>query len=292
MKKALLRLTMLGTVILVAGCTSTSLHKPANVVDKSTYAQPSTAPQTTTTSSSASSYTIRPGDTLYSIALRHGSSAHELMQLNHITDPTQLKVGQVILLSKAVQDVYEADTPADVRVIPIAVTPSASSTVASTKQIVTEKVDTAKSEAQSSAQAAKDKAQEAQSRVADKAAALVPGTKMIWPLKGKVVSNFKDTGKGLDIAGVQGDVVVAAMDGEVIYVGVVKGYKNLVIVKHSPTLVTAYGGTDRIAVKTGTHVNAGQKLAELGNVTGSPQLRFEVREKGQPVDPMQYLSRR
>ncbi len=283
MKKPLLWLTVVGTVIVMAGC-STSPRKPATVVDKSTYSQPSEAQQALLTAeqqrlaslASGQSYTVKPGDTLYSIAMRHGVSVHELKEINGISDPTQIQPGQLLALSRNVRAPYEQDAPSDVRVTPIAVPQAAS-------QAAPAAVSQAKPAAEP------EPAPKAQPKAAEPAAA--SSSRMIWPVKGKVVSNYASNGKGLDIAGTKGDVVVAAAEGDVLFVGVVKGYGNLVIVKHSPTLVTAYGNNDRVTVSNGTHVRAGQKIAELGMGEGQPALRFEVREKGKPVDPMQFLPR-
>ena len=114
---------------------------------------------------------------------------------------------------------------------------------------------------------------------------------MIWPVRGTVLSDFAKNGKGLDIGAAAGSVVVSAGAGEVIFVGSgVKGYGQLVIVRHTPTLVTAYGHNSKIVVQTGDKVKAGQKIAESGNTEAErPMLRFEVRDRGQPVDPMKFL---
>ena len=122
----------------------------------------------------------------------------------------------------------------------------------------------------------------------------VPGTKLIWPARGPILSDFAKNGKGLDIGGKVGSIVVAAGAGQVLFVGDgVKGYGNLVIIKHSPTIVTAYGHNSKIVVKVGQSVKAGQKIAELGQSDASePMLRFEVRDKGKPVDPMRFMAPR
>ena len=103
---------------------------------------------------------------------------------------------------------------------------------------------------------------------------------MIWPVRGTVLSDFAKNGKGLDIGAAAGSVVVSAGAGEVIFVGSgVKGYGQLVIVRHTPTLVTAYGHNSKIVVQTGDKVKAGQKIAESGNTEAErPMLRFEVRD--------------
>lgn len=316
MKKPLLWLTVVSSiVVVVAGC-STTPHKPATVVDKSTYAQPSSAQkalidaeaQRRASLASGKTYTVQRGDTLYSIALRHGLSVDELKQLNNISDPTQLRVGQQLALTNTVRQAYD-DTPSDVRVTPIAV-PSAETPATARTETVTSDVLNARDKATTAAQNAKTQTQQATQNAAAAATAATASavaaaksqassatssttssSRMSWPVKGKVVSDYKANGKGLDIAGNKGDAVVAAADGEVLFVGVVKGYGNLVIVKHSPTLVTAYGNNDRITVASGTRVRAGQKIAEMGTDGGQSALRFEVREKGRPIDPMQFLPR-
>lgn len=304
MKKPLLWLTVVSSiVVVVAGC-STTPHKPATVVDKSTYAQPSSAQkalidaeaQRRASLASGKTYTVQRGDTLYSIALRHGLSVDELKQLNNISDPTQLRVGQQLALTNTVRQAYD-DTPSDVRVTPIAV-PSAATPATARTETVTSDVLNARDKATTAAQNAKTQTQQAtqnaaaaKSQASSATSSTTSSSRMSWPVKGKVVSDYKANGKGLDIAGNKGDAVVAAADGEVLFVGVVKGYGNLVIVKHSPTLVTAYGNNDRITVASGTRVRAGQKIAEMGTDGGQSALRFEVREKGRPIDPMQFLPR-
>lgn len=294
MKKPLLWLAVVSSVLVMAGC-STSPRKPATVVDKSTYSQPSDAQQALMDAeaqrraslASGQTYTVQRGDTLYSIAMRHGLSVDELKRLNNITDPTQLRVGQQLALTNSVRQPMAADedAPADVRVTPIAVPHPATHAAPRTE---TASAETLKAR-DNTATSATSSAPVAAAAAPTKSTAAASGSRMIWPLKGKVLEDYKANGKGLDIAGTKGDVVVAAADGEVLFVGVVKGYGNLVIVKHSPTLVTAYGNNERITVTNGTHVRAGQKIAELGSNGSQSALRFEVREKGRPVDPMQFL---
>lgn len=299
MQNSLRWLAVLGSVVLIAGCSTTSLKQPATVVDKSTYNQPTAAQQAYLDAQAArraqlasgESYTVRQGDTLYSIAMRHGMSVEQLKELNNITDPTQLHPGQVLSMTKSVRSGVDNNDFAgsEVRVTPITVH-RAQSPVPSVSSAAQDKLQSARQDVNDKVESAKTEVAR-QTETAREAVKPSVGGRMIWPVKGKVASGFKDNGKGLDIRGTKGDVVVAAMDGDVLFVGVVKGYGNLVIVKHSPTLVTAYGNNDRIVVSTGKHVSAGQKIAEVGDANGNAELRFEVREKGHPVDPMQYLPR-
>ncbi len=115
--------------------------------------------------------------------------------------------------------------------------------------------------------------------------------KLAWPVSGQLIGRFDEKGnKGIDIAGKKGDTVLAADDGKVIHVGPLRGYGNLVIIKHNDTYLTAYGHNDKVLVQEQATVRKGQKIAEMGNSdTDRVKLHFEVRKNGKPVDPMRYL---
>ena len=118
-----------------------------------------------------------------------------------------------------------------------------------------------------------------------------------WPANGVLISRFSSNGslnKGIDIAGELGQPVLAASDGTVVYAGSgLRGYGELVIIKHSDTYVSAYGHNRRLLVQEGQKVKAGQKIAEMGSTgTDRVKLHFEVRRQGKPVDPLQYLPKR
>jgi lipoprotein NlpD len=122
-----------------------------------------------------------------------------------------------------------------------------------------------------------------------------------WPASGKVIGTFNNDGsaaqeasKGIDIAGKIGDPVQAAANGKVVYVGNgLRGYGNLVIVRHSAAFLSAYAHNNRVLVKEGQAVTKGQKIAELGNSDADqPKLHFEVRQQGKPVDPLKFLPSR
>ena len=121
----------------------------------------------------------------------------------------------------------------------------------------------------------------------------------MWPATGKLMGTFTDnsggeTNKGIDIAGKQGDPVLAAAGGKVVYVGSgLRGYGNLVIVRHNASFLTAYAHNSQILVKEGQAVTRGQKIAEMGSSDSEqPRLHFEVRLQGKPVDPLKYLPAR
>ncbi|MDQ3188886.1 MAG: peptidoglycan DD-metalloendopeptidase family protein [Pseudomonadota bacterium] len=116
-----------------------------------------------------------------------------------------------------------------------------------------------------------------------------------WPTAGKVIETFDDPrNKGIDIGGIEGASVQAAADGEVVYVGsAVRGYGNLVIVRHSEEFITAYAHNRKVLVAEKQSVKRGQTIAELGRSDADrPKLHFEIRHQGKPVDPLKYLPAR
>ena len=127
------------------------------------------------------------------------------------------------------------------------------------------------------------------------APAPVPAGGWTWPARGKLIRGFgKGDRGGIDIAGQRGQSVLAARGGRVVYTGSgLVGYGRLVIIKHSERLLTAYAHNDRVVVKEGQTVRAGQKIAEMGS-TGAERvkLHFEVRRDGKPQNPLNYLPRR
>jgi lipoprotein NlpD len=123
----------------------------------------------------------------------------------------------------------------------------------------------------------------------------VDGVPFGWPVAGGVLQTFDQTSqKGVSLGGKAGDTVRAAADGRVIFSGAgPRGYGNLVIVKHDKELLSVYAHNRSLAVKEGQDVKRGQKIAELGNSgTDAPQLHFEIRQQGKPIDPLAVLPKR
>jgi lipoprotein NlpD len=113
-----------------------------------------------------------------------------------------------------------------------------------------------------------------------------------WPTRGNLLAGFDEVkNKGLDIAGKAGDPVLAAADGKVVYAGSgLRGYGNLVIIKHNNTYLTAYAHNQSLLVKEDQTIKRGQKIAEMGNSDADQvKLHFEIRRQGKPVDPAKYL---
>jgi lipoprotein NlpD len=214
----------------------------------------------TTPSSATGTYVVKPGDTLYQIAQAHSMSYAELARINNITDPSQLRPGQVLRVSGKAAPAAASPGPAEA----IPVTPVQPVTPAAPVDVP---------------------------RASD-AATINWG----WPAStsGKVIQDFNANTKGIDISGTIGDPVYAAADGDVMYAGNgVRGLGNLILLGHGNSFVTAYAHNHELKVKTGQKVKKGDQIATLGQSdTSSPRLHFEIRRGGTPVNPMSYLPKR
>ena len=217
-------------------------------------------------------YTVKPGDTLLRISLDHGQAVKDIARWSSVDNPNRIEVGQVL------------------RVVP----PVASGvvtkpvTLASATPVATAPAQTTSAEKQSSPPASSVPAPAAATAAADQIA-------WIWPTSGPVLAGFDEVkNKGLDIGGSAGDPVVAAADGRVVYVGAgLRGYGNLIILKHNNTYLTAYAHNQTLLIKEDQSVRKGQKIAEMGSTDADRvKLHFEVRRQGKPVDPAKYLPAR
>lgn len=225
-------------------------------------------------------YTVKQGDTLIRIGLENGQNWKDLVKWNNLDNPNVIEVGQVI------------------RVVPPGVDPNA----AGTKPVTTAKVETrplgaapAASGAASGVVSASGIPAAAPTPPAPASTAARDGDDDInwmWPANGPVASVFDDArSKGLAITGKSGDPVYAAADGRVVYAGSgLRGYGNLVILKHNNTYLTAYAHNQTLLVKEDQAVRRGQKIAEMGSTDAERvQLHFEIRKLGKPVDPAKLL---
>ncbi|GAB3473287.1 peptidoglycan DD-metalloendopeptidase family protein [Massilia terrae] len=229
------------------------------------------------------SYTVRKGDTLLRIALDHGQSYRDIVTWNNLSDPDDIKVGQVLRVSPPER--VAGTTPVTVpKIEPIGPKKPAPATPPKGKEVAEAAKPEPKTEAAASGPAP---------------GIVVTATdderlSWMWPASGKIVATFDDSKKGIDIAGKPGQQVVAAGAGKVMYAGSgIRGYGNLVIVKHSNTLLSAYAHNKVIVVKEGDTVSKGQVIAEMGDTDAdSVKLHFEIRLQGKPVDPARFLPSR
>jgi lipoprotein NlpD len=226
-------------------------------------------------------YTVRGGDTLIRIALDTGQSWRDIAKWNNIDKPNLIEVGQVL------------------RVVP----PLSSSTevgVAVTRPVVSgTAVPTAPGATASAPRGSASGT--AVASVAPSPTAVTPQPPVptesdvpwAWPTtSASVVAGFDEQrNKGLDIAGKPGDAVLASADGKVVYAGAgLRGYGNLIILKHNNTFLSAYAHNQALLVKEDQNVRKGQKIAEMGSSDADRvKLHFEIRRDGKPVDPAKYL---
>ncbi len=230
-------------------------------------------------------YVVRRGDTLYSIALAFGQDFRDVARWNALEDPSKLTVGQALRVTPPEDDAAPAAGAAAVPVAPIAAVearPLGAASAPAAPTSLPPVVDAAPSTP------AATKAAEAKKP----AAATNNGLAWQWPAAGRLIETFDEArNKGIGIAGMEGDPVVAAGDGEVVYVGSgLRGYGNLVIIKHTDDFISAYAHNRQILVEKGQTVKRGQRIAELGKTDASvPKLHFEIRQRGKPVDPLKHL---
>ena len=275
----MLRLCALGvTALLVAACSSTNVRQAPVVDDRSQSATPSAtssgasasaAPTVTKREMIDGTYVVQRGDTLKEIAAAFGRDLRDLQRWNNLVDINKLVVGQVLRMN----------APADAAVT----TPVAPAGSAQTRPLTAPGSATAATPAPAPAAGA---------------AAPVPLT-WAWPLSGRVIAKFDEkvdgsSSKGIDVAAKEGDPVLAAADGVVFYVGsALRGYGNLVILKHSGDLTSVYAHNRKVLVSKDQPVKRGEAVAEAGKTgTTSPRLHFEIRRDGRPLDPQQFLPAR
>ena len=228
-------------------------------------------------------YTVKPGDTLIRIGLDSGQNYRDIVRWNAIDNPNQIEVGQVLLVQPPTTLAASTTGAAASRpVVAATATPGAVPPVGAASQAGV-----------SGAAVAKPVSPAASGTVAAApAAAADDDIAWIWPAAGTVLAGFDEAkNKGLDIGGAPGTSIVAAADGRVVYVGAgLRGYGNLIILKHNNTYLTAYAHNQSLLVKEDQSVRKGQKIAEMGSSdTDRVKLHFEVRRQGKPVDPAKYL---
>jgi lipoprotein NlpD len=223
-------------------------------------------------------YTVKPGDTLIRVGLENGQNWRDIARWNGLDKPNVIEVGQVL------------------RVVP----PQADANGVVTRPVAPSgRVETRPLEgpARPETQAAGGSTPAASAPAATPAAARDSEDDLnwLWPAAGPVLAGFDEIkSKGLAIGGKAGDAVLAAADGRVVYAGAgLRGYGNLVIVKHNATYLTAYAHNQTLLVKEDQAVRRGQKIAEMGSSDAERvQLHFEIRRQGKPVDPARLLPAR
>jgi lipoprotein NlpD len=283
-------------LLLVAGCATP--RSPAPVEDRNVSNKPVTsaapvvaapiapppepvkAPPGSENAGKPGYYTIKPGDTMIRIGLETGQNWKDLVKWNNLDNPNVIEVGQVL------------------RVIPPGVDTGVTTRPVTPARVETKGLDGKPVAGAASAVTPATGASSAATAPVTPAAPAVAvreaddDVNWQWPAAGTLLSSFEEgKAKGLSIGGKAGDPVLAAAEGKVVYAGSgLRGYGNLVILKHNNTYLTAYAHNQALLVKEDQTVRRGQKIAEMGSTDADRvQLHFEIRRQGKPIDPARLL---
>lgn len=327
MRRALpTRIAILIAAAIAAGCVSS---RPAPVSERTPASRaaapvPVPAPQVTTAKPSpvkpaaapteprSDTYTVKPGDTLYSIALENGLDYRDLALWNGVDNPGSLRVGQQLRLTAPASVVTAplkapagavAAKPLGTGPTPPAVTaaaPASGAVVSEPRGVRVPYSDQAlaqlsKPEPPAAVRIEPPKAEtrvEPRPESGGDTARGPDDLDWAWPVRGKVVATFNDaSSKGIAIAGKLGQPVLASAPGRVIFSGTgIRGFGKLIVIKHNNTYLSVYAHNNELVVKEGQNVSKGQKIAEMGNTDADQvKLHFEIRRFGKPIDPMKLL---
>ena len=263
-------------------------------------------------------YKVNKGDTMFLIAYLAGMDVKELAALNHMSEPYSLSVGQTLKISNCstktvtttVPVAETAAAPAAPKEPEVTYTPGANGTQIGSDGTVIGPIKSGAGVASAAVPVAATAATTmpastpaptaTTNTTADNANVVAPIASNVawqWPTAGNVIQGFSSSdggNKGIDISGSRGQAVKAAAAGRVVYAGnALRGYGNLIIIKHNDDFLSAYAHNDKILVSDQQEVKAGQEIAKMGSSgTNSVKLHFEIRYKGKSVDPMRYLPRR
>lgn len=240
------------------------------------------------------SYTVKRGDTLFYIAWITGNDFRDLASRNNIQAPYSLNVGQVIRING--NGGGGGMLAANNNIVP---------SQPSSAQIQSANIDSKSASAYSDSSGKQNVgkmlpaagAASSATAVSASSSSSVPVGTWRWPADGKIIENFSSAeggNKGIDIAGSRGQPVLATANGRVVYAGnALRGYGNLIIIKHNDDYLSAYAHNDTMLVREQQEVKAGQKIATMGSTgASSVRLHFEIRYKGKSVNPLQYLPQR
>ena len=304
-------LTLAASALLIAGCMT---QPAAPIVDRSTS---SAVRPAVPAAGGAGYYTVKKGDTLYRIALEHGQEYKDVAAWNNITSPGSIKEGQVLRVAPpgaapsvaggvvaqpvGTGSVVESRPLDGSGAMPVAgdgVTREPRGGKEPYSDEAYTRLARAGESAATPAVVAVASKPEPKPEVKPEPEPVATGPDDVawqWPSSGKVIQPFNESGnKGIDFAGKSGDPVVAAAAGKVVYVGTgIRGFGQLLIVKHNATFLSAYAHNRKILVSEGQQVTRGQKVAEMGNTDSDMvKLHFEIRKQGKPIDPTDYLPKR
>lgn len=230
-------------------------------------------------------YEVQKGDSVYFISYLSDKDVNDIIRYNHLKPPYTIQPGQKLNLWRSVYVAPRFDG-----------TGAGDSQISASPTTKVVRKDTSKPVVESKSGEYVDSSSKPNVNQS-----VTPSTqksekvdRWVWPTRGRVIAKFAlgDQGnKGLDIAGQRGQDVSATAAGVVVYAGnALRGYGNLIIIKHNEEYLSAYAHNDRLLITEGQSVKAGQKIASMGSTgTNSVRLHFEIRYKGKPVNPNNYL---
>ncbi len=309
MKRFLLFCAVVGFFLSLSACTLVG-DQQAPVVEGSGY---STTAFARVNSKPTGNYRVKRGDTLYSIAWANNMDYRTLAAMNRLDPPYRIYAGQYLRTRRnffeSLGQMFKRESvsnqtqvaqraPIQPKAKPKKVKLAKTSSQRSQKK-VSQRSERKASQPKKTVHSQSKKRYAARSTVkkiqpsSAKKGTSIKGWR--WPAKGRVVERYSERpggNKGIDIAGNHGDSVRAAASGKVVYSGSgLKGYGQLLLIKHNNSYLSAYAHNKRILVSEGDQVKIGQKIAEMGRMNhGAIRLHFEIRRNGKPIDPMIYLA--
>jgi lipoprotein NlpD len=293
---------------LLAGCES-PYRAPGAEPEQAVARAPAVKPAPPPAEQRPETYTVKRGDTLYSIALDNGLDYRDLAAWNNVADPAVIGTGQVLRMrppeppaqaAGAGVQVQPVTVPGALEARPLGADPRGAEAPRAAGDLL--KTGPKAMKLPYSEENLAMLLRQGPLPLKFEPTPLPPGSgddpdrvDWIWPSSGRILAGFSEaTNKGVDILGKIGDPVYASAAGRVVYSGTgLRGFGKLVIIKHNQSYLSAYAHNSNIFVKEGQNVARGQKIAEIGN-TDSPQakLHFEIRRLGKPVDPLKFLPER
>lgn len=237
----------------------------------------------------ASEYTVKKGETLFSIAWRANSDVRQLAQLNKISSPYKIFPGQKLFLTENT-DNKSTEHSKTKRSIKKPSKGSSSTTKKSSKKVLATTKKQAYGENVTGGKVYQNNIPESK-EFSQKI------HRWQWPVKGKIIEYFSNQvqgNKGLNITSRRGTSIKAAADGKVVYAGdALRGYGKLVIIKHNDDYLSAYAHNDKLLVKEQQVVKAGKVIAKMGDTDSvNVMLHFEIRFRGKPINPLKYLPKK
>lgn len=343
--RALMRRALVAVPVLLAGCVATTpapvtqrslpgkpppsaASKPEAAAVAKPEAPPAPKPEagvvvTPLNPSLGPTYTVKQGDTLFSIARANNVPLRDFAAWNNLEIPYVITIGQQLRLTppdgvalppvnpQGAGEAAPAAAESNVKTQPLgqrvpyseqAYAQMAKGPLPAKPEVKAEPKPEAKAEIkaetkpEAKAETKTDKAAEARSDVKAEAKSEKPradgGLAWAWPAQGQVIGNFNDgSNKGIAIAGKRGQPVHASAAGRVIFSGSgIRGLGNLVVIRHNSTYLSVYAHNDKLLVKQGQNVSKGQHIADMGNSDADRvKLHFEIRRQGKPVDPLKLL---